>query len=65
MGQDTKLLTSSKQTFRVATKLSEDLNKHAGLRIDLNSLMNPQLNDLRKAIVHLISKISLSDAEPV
>ena len=53
----------STQKFRKVTKLSEDLNKFCGLRVEVNSFMNPNLNDVRRILMQFISKFSIERSE--
>jgi len=37
--------------------------KASGVRVDINALMNPNINDLRKIIVAIISKLAMSEED--
>lgn len=51
-----KSLKSSK--FRQAAKLQEDLANEYGLRVEVQTLLNPNVNDSRKLVVNCLSRIS-------
>ncbi|KAL4430425.1 hypothetical protein ABPG74_013275 [Tetrahymena malaccensis] len=49
------------QKFRQSTQISEELKNLCNLRIDINSLLSPSKDDLRKIVVAMLQKISMHE----
>jgi hypothetical protein len=49
------------QKFRIATKINQELTKHVGTQFELNDLMNTNINNVRKILMLLMSKLSMLD----
>jgi len=51
------------QKFRMATKINRELTKHVGTQFELNDLMNTNINNVRKILMLLMSKLSMLDRD--
>lgn len=51
------------QKFRIATKINQELTKHVGTQFELNDLMNTNINNVRKILMLLLSKLSMLDRD--
>ncbi|KRW98547.1 hypothetical protein PPERSA_00039 [Pseudocohnilembus persalinus] len=51
------------QKFRIATKISEEIQKNENIKIEISTLINPNPTELRKVLISLFSRLSMSDTQ--
>ena len=58
-----KTLINNNQKYQATTLINQALTKHVGTQFELNDLMNTNINNVRRILMLLMSKLSMLDQD--